>query len=114
MYIFLAGNLPSYRASPGSHGKKNTLCLRPGDTTQTGFQLPGHTELNLSPAQSAELIADYFSSISQEYAPLDTKNLPPNVQTFLCYGKSTAPILPSLEVLSRKKKAKNTKCNGPW
>ena len=25
MYIFLAGNLPSYRASPGSHGEKNTL-----------------------------------------------------------------------------------------
>ena len=25
MYIFLAGNLPSYRASPGSHREKNTL-----------------------------------------------------------------------------------------
>ena len=25
MYIFLTGNLPSYRVSPGSHGEKNTL-----------------------------------------------------------------------------------------
>ena len=38
-----------------------------------GFSLPSHT--NLSPLQSAEVIADLFSQISQEYPPMDITTL---------------------------------------
>ena len=59
------------------------LGLRPGEDTKNGFVLPDHADQNLTPAQSAELIANHFSCISQEYMPLDKANLPPNVRTFL-------------------------------
>ena len=39
------------------------LSLRPGEVTQTGFQLPSHE--NLSQGQSAEVLAEHFSQISQ-------------------------------------------------
>ena len=47
------------------------LGLRPGEETQSGFQLPEHAEHSLSSAQSAEIIANLFSAISQEYALLN-------------------------------------------
>ena len=47
------------------------MSVRPGEPTQASFQLPGHAELNLSSAQSAEIIAEHFSKISQEYSPLN-------------------------------------------
>ena len=59
------------------------LGLRPGETTQPSFQLPEHVESKLSSLESVELIADYFSSISQEYLPLEISALPPNVQSHL-------------------------------
>ena len=59
------------------------MSVRPGEPTQASFQLPGHAELNLSSAQSAEVIAEHFSKISQEYSPLNVSNLPPNVQTHI-------------------------------
>ena len=80
---------------------------KPGDTSQTGFQLPSHVALNLSSAQSAEVIADHFSSISQEYPRLETQNLPPNVRTFLQNNDQTlAPKLSVSEVVLRIMKAK--------
>ena len=83
------------------------MCQRPGDDSQTGFQLPAHTELNLSAAQSAEIIAEHFSSISQEYHPLDLTLLPPNIQSFLedC-DQNLAPKLTTSEVHARIIKAK--------
>ena len=56
------------------------LGLRPGTEKQTWFQLPSHTEQQLSSAQSAELIADHFCHISQEFSPLSVTQLPPNIQ----------------------------------
>ena len=53
------------------------LGARPGDCgEETGFTITSHVEQNLSPQQSAEQIADYFSSISQQYAPLNLQELP--------------------------------------
>ena len=48
------------------------LSMMPGESNQSVFHLPSHAELNYSSAQSAELIAEHFSHISQEYDPLDT------------------------------------------
>ena len=71
------------------------------------FQLPGHAELGLSSAQSAEVIAEHFSKISQEYAPLNVSKLPPNVQTYLQKNDSNlAPKLTTHEVQCRIMKAK--------
>ena len=83
------------------------LGLRPGDSAQAVFQLPGHAELGLSSAESAEVIAEHFSKISQEYAPFNVSNLPPNVQTFMQQNDSyLAPKLTTHDVLSRILKAK--------
>ena len=41
------------------------LGLRPGETSQPSFQLPQHVENNMSATDSVEILADYFSSISQ-------------------------------------------------
>ena len=83
------------------------LGLRPGDTAQTGFQLPGHAERNLTSAQSAEIIAEHFSAISQEYDPLEIDALPRNVQLFLEKNDNfLAPKLSPEDVQSRITKAK--------
>ena len=67
---------------------------RPFERTKSEFSLPAHVELNLSSAQSAELIAEHFSEISQEFAPLEICKLPPNIQHFLMnYDPSLAPKL---------------------
>ena len=48
------------------------LGARPGDCDlETGFSLTTHIEQNLTPKESVERLADYFSAISQEYLPLD-------------------------------------------
>ena len=72
------------------------LGLQPGGTTHGGFQLPLHAELNYSSAQSAEVIAEHFSKISQEYSPLDVSSLPPNVQT--CLKKNDQSLAPKLSI----------------
>ena len=87
------------------------LALRPGETTHGGFQLPDHAELNYSSAQSAEIIAEHFSIISQEYSPLDVSSLPPNVQSFL--GNNDQSLAPKLSVRDVERKIiKAKKPNG--
>ena len=44
------------------------LGLRPGEMSQPTFQLPEYVERNLSASESVELLANYFSTISQEYS----------------------------------------------
>ena len=56
------------------------LTARPGDQPTSTFSLPQHVEDNLSAMESSNKICEYFSSISQEYTPLDTKTLPERVQ----------------------------------
>ena len=83
------------------------LGLQPGETTHGGFQLPGHVDQNYSSAQSAEIIAEHFSRISQEYSPLDITSLPPNVQACLSNNdQSLPPVLSVSDVKSRIIKAK--------
>jgi hypothetical protein len=86
-----------------SYSALKKLGLRPGETSQPGFQLPEHVQNNISPAESVEIMADYFSNVSQEYLPLDITVLPPNVQSYL----SSSPVgetIPHLSVhdVSRK------------
>ena len=90
------------------------LGARPWDQSRDSFQLPAHQDQNLSPAQSAEIIAAHFSSISQEYKPVSLYNLPPNIQDYLLSAdQSVAPILTHEEVYRRIRKAKKPKGQVP-
>ena len=80
-----------------TNGALKKLGLRPGENVQPEFQLPEHTKNNLSAAQSDKVIADYFSSVSQEFSPLDVTSLHPNVKTFLSV-KQKNEIIPKLSV----------------
>ena len=81
--------------------------MRPGENENAEFQLPSHSEQNLSAAQSAEIIAQHFSQISQEYSPLNLSSLPPNVQQYLSNtDQGLVPILSTRDVENRIIKAK--------
>ena len=67
------------------------LAARP-HANNTKFHLPSHADFTA--VQSAEVLADHFSSISQEYEPLSMMSLPPNIRNFLTqYESSAAPSL---------------------
>ena len=84
------------------------LGMRPGDDPHETFTLPDHVDAILLPEESVELVAQHFSSISQEYAPLDISTLPPNIQDYLkkVDQHSAAQLLSAAEVLARILKAK--------
>ena len=76
--------------------------------------MPAHAEQNLSSTQSAELIADHFSKISQEFSPLDLSCLPSNVKSFLAnYDENLAPKLSTFDVHARIIKAKKPNSSVP-
>ena len=85
------------------------LGLRPGQEVQSQFLLPSHADKNLSASQSAEIIANHFSNISLEYAPLNTANLPPNIQEYLVdrdQDQDLVPVLSTHDVHRRICRAK--------
>ena len=89
------------------------LGLRPGTDANRWFQLPSHNNQRLSPAQSAELIADHFSSISQEFQPLKLEDLPPNIVSYLKDQNSFPPTLTTAEVFKRIVRAKKPNSKVP-
>ena len=98
--------------SEGSRGSiypiLRRLSLRPGDTAHSGFLLP--QQAGLSHAQAAEIIATHFSSISQEYSPLDVSKLPPNVRAWIKQNDHThVPLVSVRSVESKITKAMKPK-----
>ena len=85
------------------------LSLAPGENIETGFQLPHHLEEGLSSQQSVERIAEFFAHVSQEYSPLNVKELPPNVQLHLEQDCVVRPNLSIHEVYTRIIRAKKPK-----
>ena len=72
------------------------------------FTLPSHSEDNLSPAQSAEKLADYFSQISQEFEPICPENFPPWIKDKLLAGRTdlTKPVLEDWQVYEKLRTSK--------
>ena len=72
------------------------------------FTLPEHAEEELSPEQSAERLANYFSTISQEFDPINPENFPPWIKQKLSEGKTdrSKPVLEEYEVYEKLKKSK--------
>ena len=85
----IIGNRSSCYAAMGKLGE------RPGEAASNTFTLPGHAELNYSAQESAELIADQFANISQEYHPIKVSNFPPKMRDDLL--KPNMSVVPQLE-----------------
>ena len=70
--------------------------------------MPSHAEENYSPLQSAEKLADYFSSISQEFKPICIDEFSPRIKTILMAGKTdkAKPVLEEWEVHEKLKSSK--------
>ena len=88
--------------------------VRPGDSGPTTFHLPAHVDRNLTPVQSAELIADHFASISQNYTPINLNNFPPKMREALHLpDMSVVPLLHEYEVFKKMCKAKKPNSTVP-
>ena len=88
------------------------IAARPGDQLIPSFSLPKHVEDNLSALESSNRICEFFSSISQEYSPLDTAALPHHVQDKLENDPCCHPHLSDHLVHEGLRKGKKT-CSVP-
>ena len=90
------------------------LGARPGDISSNTFTLPDHVEQNYTARQSAELIADHFANISQEYMPINVANFPPKMRDELSQPcVSVVPQLEDFEVYTKICKAKKPNSSVP-
>ena len=88
------------------------LLARPGDSLKNNFDLPEHVERGFSELESAEVIADFFSKISQEYEPLCVDTLPLRVQSKLAVEPCDHPCFEEHEIYQELAGAKKT-CSVP-
>ena len=75
--------------------------LESGDNKkQNSFTLPEHADRGLTPSQSAECLAVYFSKISQEFDPINPELFPPWIKLRLAEGKDDCnkPVLEDWQV----------------
>ena len=88
------------------------LGSRLGECEDSSFSIPSHVEENLNKLEIAEQIASHFSSISQEYPPLDIHSLPPRVKSKILDVNvmKDAPIIGPEDVYSQfcKRKLKQS------
>ena len=83
---FLQKNVDSIMAAkPGQAYKAlKRMGAQPGDDAEDGgFELPEYVSQGLSAAECADRLAQAFANISQEFPPLDTKQLPSRTQSIL-------------------------------
>ena len=88
------------------------MAARPGDQPSSSFSLPQHVQDSLSALESSNKICEFFSSISQEYSPLNTASLPEHVRNKLDSDPCSHPYLADHEVFEGLKKGKKT-CSVP-
>ena len=77
------------------------LGKRPGESwNRPELTLPAYIEAGLSPLQSAERLADFFSAISQTVDPLDESQFSPALRAAIEGGRScsTKPVLTQHQV----------------
>ena len=91
-----------------SYSAMRKLGVRDSETNSNILDLPQHLEENLTPSQSAERIADFFSSISQEYDPLVLAFLPPNLRNYMesARGYPNPHVLQEYKVYQKIMKSK--------
>ena len=69
---------------------------RIGEADSSNFTIPSFIEQNLNSKECADLIANHFSSISQEYDPINLQLLPERVKTKIL-SKHSDVNLPHIE-----------------
>ena len=76
----------------------------------SSFEIASFIDGGYSDQQSADLLADHFSRISQEFDPIDIDLLPPNIKSELRKGRleQAGPVLEELDVYKKVSKAKKT------
>ena len=83
------------------------LGARPGERVPRTFTLPSHADRNLSAQESAEILADHFAIISQEYDPVRIESFPPRVKVKLLNPDlRDVPKLEVYEVFRRLRRSK--------
>ena len=86
---------------------------QPGDCIDNNtFSLPNHESENLSDEECSERIAQHFSSISQEFPPLDVNCLPERVQTKL-QCNDPPPVITDYEAYRKIQSAKKPRSGVP-
>ena len=88
------------------------LTARPGDQPSSTFSLPQHVESSLTALESSNKICEFFSTISQEYSPLNTVTLPERVKSKLDADPCSHPLLADHVVHEGLIKGKKT-CSVP-
>ena len=87
---------------------------RLGESNNSTFTLPDHIDLDINIA--AEKIAKHFSTISQEFPPIDAESLPQRVKKKIFHSNVTkgAPTIEEHEVYEKfeKRKLKNSTVPG--
>ena len=109
---FLRNKMDELRESkPGqAYNILKKMGAQPGDCIDANtFTLPTHEILGLTPQQSAECIANYFASISQEFQPLDQSTLPTRVQSKISGVSHSPPVMEEYEIHQAIKQAKKPK-----
>ena len=105
-----------------SNGKRGSsysairkLGNREFEQSSSTFDVPEFVDDNLDEKQSDEALAEYFSSISQEFMPLDPDNLPSKVKIELEKGivEKNLPILNEYEVYEKVTRAKKPQTTVP-
>ena len=81
--------------------------------TDSNFEIPSHLENNLSADQSAEVLADYFSAISQEFDPIDPSKFSPDLKEKLLLSDVEIPTLEEHIVYKKIKAAKKPNSSVP-
>ena len=100
----------------GKRGSGYTAIRRLGEgpaenTRNKQFRIPAYVEEGLTPLQSANRLADFFSAISQTVEPLELGNFHPRLRLAIEEGRinTNKPVLTQHEVYRSMLKIKKTK-----
>ena len=90
------------------------LGARPGSENENTFTLPGHADKNYTALESAEIIANHFAVISQEYAAINVTHFPPKMRADIENPNLVkAPNLEEYEVYRKICKSKKPNSSVP-
>ena len=88
------------------------------DIGKNSFTLPSHAEDDLSPQESADIFADYFSTISHEFDPICVEDFPPSLKLKIEEGKydRSKPVLEEWQIYDKLRSSKkpNSTVPGDW
>ena len=79
---------------------------RLGENKMNNFIVPKYEEQNLNPKECANLIAQHFSSISQEYTPIKVDLLPDRVKQKILSNQGNPPVIEPHKVYEKFKSRK--------